>query len=60
MAELIYRGAPVKAQAQETQTLADQMRRPTLIYRGLEHDGHHPVEPTTKKEVLFYRGVRLA
>ena len=60
MAELIYRGVPVKPAAPETKTLADQMRRPTLIYRGIAHDGERPVEPATRKEDMIYRGVSLA
>jgi len=60
MAELIYRGVPVRAATQETKTLADQMRRPTLIYRGVEHDGHRPIEKAAKKADLIYRGVSMA
>lgn len=60
MADLIYRGVPVKPAAEKTQTLADQMHRPTLIYRGVEHDGERAIEAAPKKENMFYRGVRLA
>jgi len=61
MAQLIYRGVPVQNNQEATQTLADQMRRPTLIYRGVEHDGERAIKPQhTKREDLVYRGVRLA
>jgi len=60
MAELIYRGVPVKPAQAQTQTLQEQMRRPTLIYRGVEHDGERAVEPVSKTKDLFYRGVRFA
>ena len=61
MTQLIYRGVPVQKNQEATQTLADQMRRPTLIYRGVEHDGERAIEPQhTKREDLVYRGVRLA
>lgn len=60
MAELIYRGVPVKPAVLQTKTLADQMRRPTLIYRGVAHDGHRAIETPAKPVDLIYRGVSMA
>lgn len=60
MADLIYRGVAHKPAAPKTETLADQMRRPTLIYRGVEHDGTRPIETDRKQKELIYRGVRFA
>ena len=40
MTKLIYRGHDVKDASQVRQTLADQMRKPHLVYRGVAHDGN--------------------
>ena len=60
MTKLIYRGHEVKDAPQARQTLADQMRKPHLVYRGIAHDGTHPVEIETGTRHLVYRGHRFA
>lgn len=59
MTKLIYRGHEVKTAAVR-QTLADQMRKPTLFYRGVAHDGTHPIEAAGRERRMVYRGHRFA
>lgn len=60
MTQLVYRGVPVVKREAAAQTLADQMRKPSLVYRGVAHDGERAVEPTRNNEDLIYRGAKLA
>ena len=61
MTKLLYRGVAYETGAKPTQTLADQMKRPVLTYRGIEHDGERAVETAPAREVpMFYRGQRFA
>ncbi|MEM9739718.1 MAG: hypothetical protein AAF829_07595 [Pseudomonadota bacterium] len=62
MKTLIYRGvAHTGAVKAKTQTLADQMSKPELTYRGIEHDGERAT-PVARKETvgLVYRGASFA
>ena len=59
MTRLIYRGHDVKT-VEVRQTLADQMRKPALVYRGVAHDGTHPIEPEGRARRMVYRGHRFA
>lgn len=60
MTKLIYRGHEVKDAPEVRQSLADQMRKPHLVYRGVPHDGTHPVAPAQRARRLVYRGYRFA
>lgn len=61
MPKLIYRGVPVIKADAPSQTLAEQMKRPELFYRGVAHDGERPVaQPSKSKDDLVYRGARFA
>ncbi len=61
MAQLVYRGVPYAETPKARQSLADQMQRPNLTYRGIHHDGERAVEPQTRNDVpLVYRGHRYA
>lgn len=61
MTRLFYRGFEHETQVKPAQTLAEQMRRPVLTYRGVEHDGEQPVTPAPSREIpMFYRGQRFA
>lgn len=60
MTKLIYRGHEVKDAPEVRQSLADQMRKPHLVYRGVAHDGTHPAEPAQRERRLIYRGHRFA
>lgn len=60
MTTMTYRGVSYSPKA-TTQTLAEQMRKPALTYRGVEHDGERAIE-TRKADTgfLMYRGARFA
>ena len=60
MTKLIYRGHEVREADRAPQSLADQMRKPELFYRGVAHDGTHPIEPAQRERRLVYRGQRFA
>ena len=61
MTKLLYRGVAYETGAKAPQTLAEQMKRPVLTYRGVEHDGERPVEAAPRADVpMFYRGHRFA
>lgn len=61
MTKLLYRGVAYETGAKTTQTLADQMKRPALTYRGVEHDGERATTPAPTRDIpLFYRGQRFA
>ncbi|MBB35325.1 MAG: hypothetical protein CME88_03145 [Hirschia sp.] len=59
MTKLIYRGSDVH-RAQKQKTLAEQMRRFSLIYRGLKHDGEHATQPAPDRHDEVYRGAHFA
>lgn len=61
MTKMMYRGVAYETGQKPVQTLADQMKRPVLTYRGVEHDGEKPVQTAVDRDVpLFYRGHRYA
>lgn len=61
MTNLLYRGVAYDKAEKPVKTLADQMKRPELTYRGVEHDGERAVTPAPAREVpMFYRGQRFA
>ena len=61
MTKLLYRGVAYETGAKAPQTLADQMKRPALTYRGVEHDGERAIEATPQRDIpMFYRGHRFA
>ena len=60
MTRLIYRGHAIREASAAPQTLAAQMRKPELVYRGVLHDGTHPVDPAPRDRTLVYRGYRFA
>ena len=61
MTKLLYRGVAYEAAPKRAQTLTEQMQRPELTYRGVEHDGEKAVEPSVTLDVpMFYRGQRFA
>jgi len=59
MSKYIYRGVVVE-RVEKLATLAQQIRRPSLVYRGVHHDGERTIEPTAEKKDLFYRGAHYA
>jgi len=61
MTTMTYRGVSYTPKTETTQTLAEQMRKPVLTYRGVEHDGERAIE-TRKADsgLLLYRGARFA
>ena len=61
MTKLLYRGVAYEAAPKRAQTLTEQMQRPELTYRGVEHDCEKAVEPSVTRDVpMFYRGQRFA
>ena len=48
MTKLLYRGVAYEAAPKRAQTLTEQMQRPELTYRGVEHDGEQAVEPSVR------------
>ncbi len=60
MTRLIYRGQPIREAASAPQTLAEQMRKPVLVYRGVVHDGTRPLATEPRERNLVYRGHRFA
>jgi len=60
MNKLVYRGVAYEKGADRKVTLADQMRRYDLVYRGNAHDGEAPREVAAKGYDHVYRGVRYA
>ncbi|MEO0608725.1 MAG: hypothetical protein AAFY82_10890 [Pseudomonadota bacterium] len=61
MTNLLYRGVAYDKADKSAQTLADQMKRPELTYRGVAHDGERAVDPSSAREIAkFYRGQRFA
>lgn len=61
MTKLLYRGVAYEKAGKPAQTLAEQMQRPELTYRGIEHDGERAIEPAPTRDVpMFYRGQRFA
>ena len=54
MAELVYRGIVHETGQKPVQTLAEQMRRPVLTYRGVEHDGEQAIEaaPIERRQLI--------
>jgi hypothetical protein len=59
MRKYIYRGVVVDTPEQRS-TLAQQMRRPALVYRGIKHDGERTLDPTPNTQNAFYRGAQYA
>lgn len=60
MSKLVYRGVEHTVGAKQKETLADQMRRHDLVYRGVAHDGDMPRIEQTRAYEHVYRGVRYA
>ena len=61
MAKLVYRGIVHETGQKPVQTLAEQMRRPVLTYRGVEHDGEQAIEAAPiERRPVFYRGYQHA
>lgn len=61
MTKMIYRGVAYEAGAKSAQTLAEQMKRHELVYRGVEHDGERATPAAPRADIpLFYRGLRIA
>ena len=61
MTKLLYRGVAYDKAEAPTKTLADQMKRAELTYRGVEHDGVRAADPAPKRDIpMFYRGQRFA
>jgi hypothetical protein len=61
MAKLVYRGIVHETGQKPVQTLAEQMRRPVLMYRGVEHDGEKAIEAAAvERRPVFYRGYQHA
>lgn len=61
MTKLLYRGVAYENAEKPTQTLADQMQRPELTYRGVAHDGERAIDPAPARDIpMFYRGQRFA
>ena len=61
MAKLVYRGVAHEMGQKPVQTLAEQMRRPVLTYRGVEHDGEKAIETeSVARRPVFYRGYQHA
>jgi len=61
MTQLVYRGVAYTRTQDAPKTLAEQMKKGDLVYRGVAHDGERPVtEAPTKTYGLIYRGVQLA
>ncbi|MEL7040422.1 MAG: DUF4278 domain-containing protein [Pseudomonadota bacterium] len=61
MTKLMYRGVAHETGAKPRQSLAEQMKRPSLVYRGVEHDGERAIESTEARSVpMFYRGQSYA
>mgnify|MGYP001793331305 CR=1 FL=1 len=57
MTKLMYRGVAYDAEQKPTRSLAEQMRKKDLVYRGTAHDGVRPTE-TAQPFDHVYRGVR--
>lgn len=60
MSKLVYRGVEYTTGAEQKVTLADQMRRHDLVYRGVAHDGEAPRKVENDSYGHVYRGVRYA
>ena len=60
MTKLLYRGVEYSDDQRGTKTLAEQMRRSELVYRGVAHDGERATVQTAPSVSLFYRGHRYA
>ena len=60
MSKMVYRGVAYETGAKQTVTLADQMRRYDLVYRGVAHDGEAPRKADANSHDHVYRGVRYA
>lgn len=60
MTKLVYRGVEYTTGAERKVTLADQMRRHDLVYRGVAHDGEAPRKVDARGYDHVYRGVRYA
>lgn len=60
MIRLFYRGHETREAAAAPQSLAEQMRKPVLVYRGVVHDGTCPLAPEPRERNLVYRGQRFA
>ncbi|MDJ0921447.1 MAG: DUF4278 domain-containing protein [Henriciella sp.] len=58
MTKLMYRGVAYDTEQKPAPTLAEQMRKKDLVYRGIAHDGVRPVETAPAFEHV-YRGVRF-
>jgi hypothetical protein len=60
MTRLTYRGVSYDPHQAPSQTLAEQMRRSDLVYRGIEHDGKVAKPVASHAHGHVYRGVRYA
>lgn len=58
MTKMMYRGVAYDADHKLAASLAEQMRKKDLLYRGVAHDGVRPTEPVQTFEHV-YRGVRF-
>ncbi|MEO0464977.1 MAG: hypothetical protein AAF216_00420 [Pseudomonadota bacterium] len=61
MSNMIYRGVAYTTQTDAPKSLAEQMKKPQLVYRGIAHDGERAIPiATSRKDDQFYRGFKLA
>lgn len=58
MTKMMYRGVAYDIEQKPAQSLAEQMRKNDLVYRGTHHDGERATDVAQPFEHV-YRGVRF-